>query len=163
MSFEVILTSKISRFIFKPYIRAIELLLDSIVRLLGINLELSANFPKKSVDERIAKIDVARKSLNEVILALNDLASEAERAKNDLQLAQIDLKRTEEVRKSETEQLLSIRSLAQNDVIAFRKLFGIRDPNWERLVGFIGGVVASLVAAGIWKIVEFVLTRISSS
>lgn len=106
-------------------------------------------------DERIAKIDAARENLEEALAALGRLKSEAEQNKLALAEALRRLDETKAGHAREAQQLEQIRAIAEADVSAFRRLAGI-NPARERLVGFLGGVVASLLAAGLWKLGELI-------
>jgi uncharacterized protein involved in exopolysaccharide biosynthesis len=134
------------------YIRAIEWTLE---KLFGV----TSPFRISSVgnrDQRIAKIDEARANLEDALNALGELKREAETNKAELQDALNQLDRTKAGHAAEAAQLQQIRAIAEADVATFRRMAGIR-PARERLIGFIGGVVASLVAAGLWKLAELIL------
>jgi hypothetical protein len=142
--------------VFLIYIRIFELIL----RNLGVALRIEyPGIPAPSSrlrDERIARIDVARANLQDALDALGDLKSEAEANKVELEHVMRDLGEAKAGHAAQTEQLLQIRAIAEADVATFRKMAGIH-PTRDRFVGFVGGVGASLIAAGLWKLGEFLL------
>jgi len=108
-------------------------------------------------DERIAKIDVARENLEDALVALSELKRDAHQNKVELREA---LRKLDEARMShaaETTQLHQIRAIAEADITAFRRMAGI-NPVRERFVGFLAGIAASLIAAGLWQLGELVFS-----
>lgn len=110
----------------------------------------------ETVDERLAKIEVAKRNLEDALAAIEELRRTAEENKMELAAA---IERLSEAR---TERLLAekelqvVRSIAQNDVAVFQKLAGVPskiDIAKERVVGFVLGVLASVAASGIWWLV----------
>lgn len=115
---------------------------------IGKFLDLSA---PQARDERIAKIDEARTNLQDALSALDDLKLEAEKNKTELEEALKRLEETKAGHAAEARQLKHIRAIAEADITAFRRLAGVPVQGRERLIGFLGGVVASLIAALIWN------------
>jgi chromosome segregation ATPase len=109
------------------------------------------------IDERIAQIDVARDSLESALSAIGELKAAAERNKEELRTA---LGRIEEARAAEAaaeKELENVKQIAQADVEVFKKLAGVPSRAQiarERFIGFVIGVVASLAAWGILRILE---------
>jgi len=149
------------RFLFRLirfYFRIFDYLLS------GVGIGFRTDFPllmevpvSRSRDDRIAKIDDAKSNLQDALSALSELKSEAETNKAELEEA---LRRLAEARAghaAEAEQLEQIRAIAEADITAFRRMAGI-NPARERLIGFLGGVAASLIAAGLWKVGELLLS-----
>lgn len=134
---------------FSSYFQAFEVTLQKMGRILGLELP-SISETRKPIDLRIVKIDEARANLQEALSALADLSQEAERNKNELSSALARLHEARAAHASETEQLNQIKTIAQSDIDAFRRMAGIA-PARERIIGFLAGIFASLVAAGIWK------------
>ena len=114
---------------------------------------------EKSIDDRISKIDDAKKSLSEAISAIDELHDEAERNKKELNSALSNLTEAEKNKAKLEEELVSIRQIIKSDVGTFQTIAGIPSENEikrERVIGFFTGVVASMVATGIiWIIVTF--------
>jgi hypothetical protein len=110
----------------------------------------------KTRDERIAKIDVARENLQDALAALGDLKAEAEHNQIALNEAIQKLDATKAGHAFETKQLEQVREIAEADIAAFRRLAGI-NPTRERFIGFLGGVFASLIAAALWRLGEWVI------
>ncbi len=137
----------------RAYFGLFERAIQDFNRISGLNLSISLDtFTARPIDERIAKIDIARANLQDALSALKELSSEAERNKEELNQALQRLNEAKAAHASESEQLAQIKNIAQSDIEAFRRMAGIVNPLRERILGFIAGVVASLVAAGIWQI-----------
>jgi uncharacterized protein involved in exopolysaccharide biosynthesis len=150
----LILVNEATRF----YFRIFEVLLRKLGVALNIDLPLGDEFSRSgSRDGRIAKIDEARTNLEDALSALGELKSEAEANKAELQDALRRLDEAKAGHAAETEQLVQIRAIAEADIAAFRRMAGI-NPARERLIGFLGGVAASLIAAGLWKLAEAIFT-----
>lgn len=107
----------------------------------------------KSVDERVARLDEARHALMEGLQAIDELRDEADRNKQDLAKALAELS-TVQVNKATAErELYAVKEAVNVDIEVFRSL--ARIPNdaqikRERLMGFITGVLASIIASAIW-------------
>ena len=107
-----------------------------------------------SIDERLAKIDEAKTSLLEGVRLIDELREAAENNKKDAELALLQINKLETDKASVQKELDTIRKIAQTDVETFRKMAGVpsaTDIRRERIIGFVGGVVSSLIASGmIW-------------
>ena len=109
--------------------------------------------PHQSVDERIAKIETARHNLTEALSAIDELKLAAEKNKTELAEALQTLSSTQEQKASAEKELQAVRQIAENDVGAFKKLAGVpsrREIARERLIGFLIGIAASVLASGLW-------------
>lgn len=109
-----------------------------------------------SIDERIKKIDSARENLTEAIAAIDELRSQANSNKKDLQDALQRISEAEKQRQSLTEEIATVRQLAQADTQSFRRIIGLptRADAWrERLIGFASGIIASIIASIIYAVV----------
>lgn len=107
---------------------------------------------ERSIDERIAKIDLAKANLLEGLQAIDELKAEAERNKKEVEIAVEQVNRLERNKIDLQSELAAIKTVVQTDVSAFRRVAGVLGPaeiRRERLLGFFSGVVASLVASGI--------------
>jgi hypothetical protein len=118
-----------------------------------------SGLPKKdektsSIDERIAKIDDAKTSLLEGVRLIDELRETAQNNKKDAELALAQISKLESDKVSLQKDLDSIKKIAQSDIETFRKMAGVpsaTDIRKERIIGFVGGVVSSLIASGlIW-------------
>lgn len=114
-------------------------------------------FPKDSqhetIDARLAKIEVARRNLAEALEAIDELKSAAEANQAELVIALERLRDAQDQRASAEKEVQAVRSIAQTDVEVFRKLAGVpskMEIAKERLIGFILGVLASVIASFIW-------------
>jgi gas vesicle protein len=107
-----------------------------------------------AIDERIAQIDIAKKSLETALSAIDELKTTARRNREDLNETLNHLQQAAEDKTAAERELSSIKQIAQTDIEVFRKLAGVPsrgDVARERLFGFIIGVVASLIASGLLR------------
>ena len=111
----------------------------------------------QSIDDRIAKIDEARNNLVEVLNAIDELRSAAEKNRHDAEAALRQLEQLEHDKANLEKDLASTRDIIEADVTVFKQIAGIPsadDIRRERVLGFITGVVSSVVASGVvWLIV----------
>jgi hypothetical protein len=147
------------KLIFRPVINLIEAYLAGIQWIAekgGIIVPLKDT--TKTFEDRIEKIDQAKKNLGEAIAAMDALKLEAEQNK-------IEFERTiEELNKIKGDKTIleseyhSLKQLSEKDVQTIKKIIGAPNVNKERAVGFLIGVVSSLVASGlIWWIARIVI------
>jgi len=103
-----------------------------------------------SIDERINKLDETRKNLLESLEVVDELKKDAHSSKQQLEeaLAQLELARTEHT--SKQQEIENLRQIARSDIASFRQMAGVPNMWLERLVGFVGGIVASLIASILW-------------
>lgn len=107
----------------------------------------------QGVDERIEKIESARVNLTEALSAIDELKLAAEQNKLELAEALQTLSATQAQSADAAKELEAVREIAKSDVGAFRKVAGVpsrREVAWERFIGFLFGVAASVLASGIW-------------
>jgi hypothetical protein len=138
------LLQQVARVYFRPF----ELILGGVANAFGFGFSVSLDAgSRRPIDERIAKIDEARRNLQEALGALEELTTEAERNKAELDQAVRRLGEARAEHASEARQLAEVKRIAQSDVEAFRRMAGLTSPAKERWIGFFGGIAASLVAA----------------
>ncbi len=118
---------------------------------------------QQSLDERIAKLDAARRNLADGINAIDELKHEAEKSKIEGAAAAEQVERLTRDKASLASKLEAMQAVMQADVDAFRQVAGVPDAaaiRRERFIGFVSGVAASLVAASVWwgvaKMVELI-------
>ena len=138
---------------FREYFKLIERLIQRV--------HPKFNFEKlilgDNIDERISKIDDARRNLVEAIAAIDDLRHQADANKSDLTEALSKLRQMEAERSVVHTELQTLKQIAQADTESFRKIIGVqsRADVWrERIIGFISGVVASVLATGIVLVLQ---------
>ena len=105
-----------------------------------------------SIDERIAKIEEAKTSLLEGVRLIDELREAAEKNKKEAEFAIAQINKLEIDKVSMQQELDAIRRIAESDVNTFRKIAGVpsaTDIRKERIIGFVVGVVSSLVASGV--------------
>src|SRR6476659_1279440 len=96
--------------------------------------------PKGSIDERIAKIDIAKANLLEGLRAIEDLKQLAEANKKEAGDAIDQLDRLSRDKTHLEQELKAIRSVVNSDVTAFQRVAGVLGPaeiRRERLLGFV--------------------------
>jgi hypothetical protein len=109
--------------------------------------------PRQTIDERIAKIDAARNNLADALIAIDELKAAAGTNKADLEVALEQLGRTQAEHTAARKELELVRQVANSDVETFQRLAGVPSKLHiakERALGFVFGVLASLLASGIW-------------
>lgn len=137
------------------YINEVEKLLRTKVHITGGSdgLRIRLEEPsEQTIDERIAKIDAARTNLVDGLKAIDELKATAEENKLELNRALERLDELQAERQSAESELEDIRQIASADVTSFRRVIGIPSKSEirrQQFVGFISGVVASLVTVGI--------------
>jgi uncharacterized protein involved in exopolysaccharide biosynthesis len=107
----------------------------------------------ETIDARLAKIEVARRNLEEALGAIDELKSAAEANRAELAVALERLRDAHIQRATAEKEVQAVQSIAQADVEVFRKLAGVPSKSEiakERLIGFILGVLASVIATAVW-------------
>lgn len=155
----------------------IVVLVDTVGRLLKnlrlrLNLDPLAPFsPSISIeytssrraDERIERLEDARKALSEGLQAVEDLKQEAEKNKQDSVQALATLAKLREHNASLSQQIEASKTIIESDIDAFRKIAGIpseREQRRDKLLGFWTGVLASIVAAVLWALGSYLWNNI---
>lgn len=146
------------------YIEIIAKLIRRISVTFGINNITFTLFekPSQTVDERIEKIDLAKRNLLDVINAIDELKEEAEANKKESAIALQQISELEKNRENLREEIDAIKTVIQSDVKSFQRVAGIPNRNTERIIGFISGLIAGIMASaivyGIVKLVEGFVT-----
>ncbi|MFH1079409.1 MAG: hypothetical protein V1766_03965 [Pseudomonadota bacterium] len=122
----------------------------------GLLIEAKRKDDTEKIDARIAMLDQARDNLAAAIVAVNELKSTVEENKKEVAEALQTLSSVEEDKTNLESRVEAIRQIAQADVTTFRMLARVpsdKDVLKERIIGFIMGVLASIMAAFlIWGI-----------
>jgi len=115
---------------------------------------------KTNIDERIAKISEAQRSLIDGLRAIDELKIEAEENKEEIERALAQIAVLEQNKAGLEQELEEVKKIIDADVTIFRQVAGIpseadisRERNKERIIGFITGVVASVIASGIFWLI----------
>ncbi|MCB1589223.1 MAG: hypothetical protein KDI56_10010 [Xanthomonadales bacterium] len=109
--------------------------------------------PVEGIDERIAKIEIAKELLIQAVATMDDLRKTAESNKREVRATLAQLQEVGGKREAAKSELMQVRRLASADIEVFRKVAGIPSPaqiRRERLLGFVLGVLASIAATAIW-------------
>jgi len=126
------------------------------VNLLGI--EISFDNQTGTIDERIKKIEDAKQNLIDGLAAIEELEKEAENNKKEVTAALLQLEELKRSRNDIEIELEETKEIISSDVNAFRKVAGVpsnRQFRKERMLGFVSGVIASLIASGIVSLVLY--------
>ena len=137
-------------------------------------IELDATPEDETIDERIAKLEIARDALATSLTAIAELEDAAKRNKAEAEMALKELGRIHVEKQDVSNEVKAMRHLIRADIDAFRKAAGIpseRQRRKDKVAGFWTGVAASIVASlivgGIVKfgfpIVDKAWTALSSS
>ncbi|TPE62184.1 hypothetical protein FJQ54_06535 [Sandaracinobacter neustonicus] len=108
---------------------------------------------KRSVDERISKLEVAREALSESLTAIDQLKESAQKVKAEYENSRKELNKILESKQDTDGKLKSIRDAMQQDITTFRELAGVPNVNRERWIAFLAGILASIISAGIVAII----------
>jgi hypothetical protein len=151
---------KVIEFVLGRYVEVFALLLRAMISIAGVEVKVLPWEPKPApIDERLAKLEVARAALSDSLSAIEDLQSEAEIRKKEHAEISSKLQSTLANKDDAERKLQSIKSLIIQDVEAFQALAGVPDVRRERLIGFGSGVAASIIASIIYTIANILLKR----
>lgn len=103
----------------------------------------------KSIDERLSKIDSAKKALMESLSAIEELKKEAVNNKKEFEKTILDLNKIKTDKTTLETEYHSLKQLSSRELDSLKAILGIPDKNKERLIGFISGIIASLIASAI--------------
>ncbi|WP_262047910.1 hypothetical protein [Bradyrhizobium sp. Bra78] len=109
------------------------------------------------LDERIAKIDIARQSLTEALAAMDELKSRAEENKIELELLAQQVERAELDKVNLSGELKTLKDMAALDTESVRKILKLptQVSIWtERVISFLLGVVASVLASALYDLTK---------
>lgn len=128
------------------FIEAVSVKIDTKNRKLIVSIDEETN---NNTTERLKKLDEARESLIEGLQAIEELKEEANLNKIEADKALQKILELENNKASLEEELQHVQSLIKADVSTFRKVAGISDADIkkERILGFISGVLASIIAS----------------
>jgi hypothetical protein len=120
----------------------------------GISVGIEHNArSQETIDDRLLKIESAKRNLEDALSAMNELTIAAEQNKLELASAMRSLEIIKHDKSHAERQLESIKTIAETDIQAFRKIAGVPDKLQvakERFIGFVLGVLASLLASVFW-------------
>ncbi len=138
----------------RALLKAVDGSLKATIDVLGVKVTVAPPFSHDSVDERLQKIETARESLAEAIVAVDALKSAAEENKRDLERLNVAIEQAESQKQSLSTELSTLKEIAAIDGDALRRALGLptRLDVWrDRIVAFLLGVAASVVAAFLWE------------
>ena len=105
------------------------------------------------IDQRLAKIEEAKQNLAEALAAIEDLQTEAQKNSRALDQLTAKLDKAEQRKTVIQKDIDTLRELSKLDAESVRKGLGIptRLQVWfERVLSFLIGVAASIVASWVW-------------
>lgn len=115
---------------------------------------LPAIVPEQSLDERVQRIDLARAHLISGLSAIDELKEEAETSAQKVEELNARLEYLATEKETADLELCEIRKIASSDLGTFQKIAGVPSRGQiakERLVGFVLGLIASLLATVLWE------------
>lgn len=115
---------------------------------------LPALAPEQSLDERVQRIDRAREHLVSGLSAIDELKEEAETSAIKVEELKARLEYLASEKETADLELREIRKIASSDLGTFQKVAGVPNRGQiakERLVGFVLGFIASLLATVLWE------------
>ena len=140
-------STQITRLILK-FIELVSVKVHIPNRRLVVSLEEEKN---SSATERLKKLDDARESLIEGLQAIDELKEEASRNKIEADNALQQILELQNSKASLEQELQHVQNLITADITTFRKVAGLSesDIQKERILGFISGVLASILASSL--------------
>jgi hypothetical protein len=119
---------------------------------LQIGAEIIGISLKAPMDERLARIEVARSSLADALSAIDDLKFEAEANREALETVNAKIADARDEHRFADKELRDVQALAAIDAQNVRKTLRMTSRNiWaDRLLSFLIGVAASVVATWVW-------------
>lgn len=125
-----------------------------------LGIEISISEKPGSIDDRLKKLEIAKQNLKEGLTAIEELETQAEKNKKEVEDALAKINTLTANKNNLEEELKLIKQVISSDVNAFQKIAGVptvKQIGKERILGFISGVIASVVASGIvWVIIKIV-------
>lgn len=106
-------------------------------------------------DHVLQKLGTAHEHMADAVTALDDLKLEYSSEMDKVEHLRAEVANKKEEYSSALEELATTRQLLATDRTRIRAALGLNDTR-SKVVGFVGGVFASLVAALIWKFVPIV-------
>ena len=134
------------------------------ISILGLEISLDEDYG--SVDERLKKIEIAKQNLLEGLTAIDELKKEAENNKKEVEAALTKLAELQANKSNLQEEVENLQTVISSDVTAFQKLAKVPSDKQirnERIIGFISGVLASVLASGIVWIIVILYNKIFPS
>ena len=109
---------------------------------------------EEGIDERIRKIDEARENLVFALSAIDELKNEADLNKKEAHDLKARIQELSLEKSAVDVELQEIKKITGSNIDAFKRVAGIPSRQQiakERLVGFILGILASLLATLLWE------------
>lgn len=118
-------------------------------------VKITGPFVSQSIDERLQKIELARQSLSDALEAVESLRKSAEENKRDLSDITGAIEKAQLQKRGVSEELEALKGIAAMESVAVRK--ALKLPNavdlWrERIIAFLFGIGASVLATVVWEI-----------
>lgn len=109
-----------------------------------------------SIDQRLAKLEIAKAALMESLSAVEELQRQAEDSKIEHERVRSELAAAVASKDDAERKLEAIQKLIAQDVEAFQTLAGVPNVGKERLLGFVSGVLASVIASAVVALIVWV-------
>ena len=149
------------------YLRLVEKLLKVVhIRFRGVQIgpiefELKQR-TDSSYQETIEKIDATRQHLRDAIAAVDTLQTEIETRKGELDKLLASVRSTEEQKQLIDQEYEFSHKLLAEDKERLKEVLGFYQvpvSGKDKVLGFVGGVLASLVAAGVWALATYFIKK----
>ena len=110
---------------------------------------------KTPLGETLTKVETAQEHLTDAIVSIDIIRKQVilERTQLDTLLLEVENKKAQYNEASK--DLKDAKQLLNQDQEKLRKVLGINSKR-EKIIGFISGIIASLIAALIWKFLEII-------
>jgi uncharacterized protein YhaN len=117
---------------------------------------------QEAIDERIAKIDVARENLTDALAAMDQLREYAQENKRDLEYLNEKIQKAEASKANVSDELSALKQMSAFDSVTVRRVLGLptRTSVWiDRCVAFVLGILASTIASFVYA---YLMKRLNS-
>lgn len=111
--------------------------------------------PPPSIDQRLAKIEVAKAALVESLSAVEELQRQAQDSKVEHERVRAELATAVASKDDVERKLQAVQKLIAQDVDAFQALAGVPNVGKERFIGFVSGFLASIIASGVVALIAW--------
>ncbi|MBY6142003.1 hypothetical protein KUV26_21425 [Leisingera daeponensis] len=128
----------------------------------AVGLPVPKELQREALDKRLKRLDDARDALYDTVTAVDELRDEIEEGRQEHQRVMSELSRTLESKESADSKLASLRKLIEADQDTLREVTAPQNVVRQHTIGFILGVTASLVAAGLIYFTPLAIGALSS-
>jgi uncharacterized protein (DUF3084 family) len=120
----------------------------------AFDLSIAVGQSRETVDERLKKIDAARKNMREALEAIDELGFQADRNKAELSTLATAIAAAKDQKSTLITEAQALEALKAIETEAVRKALGVptKAQRWaERGIAFLLGVLGSYIASVLWQ------------